>query len=291
METRRYVQHGRRSSSPQLTFATQKVVNLARIRDNQRRSRARRKDYLKELETKYRNCEQVGVSASTEIQAAAKGVVEENRRLRDLLKAYGVSDAEIDGASGRQGSIAADMLEAMVNTRQPCGPGDGCHPVPDPTHQMQPASYVPLQPMRQLSASQAPGPNLHPITTAPQYLSQLPSPASLPERKHSSDTVYSPIDQGPAVHPLHGYNIPANPPPGFSGGYGEHIMSQNIPRTDAQYDGLSSCQIAADTIRTFSPSAGYELEQQLGCRAPGEDCSVSNMRIFNVIDRYTAGSG
>jgi hypothetical protein len=49
----------------------------------------------------------VGVSASTEIQAAARGVVEENRRLRNLLKAYGVSDAEIDGTSGQQGPLAA----------------------------------------------------------------------------------------------------------------------------------------------------------------------------------------
>ncbi|KAF2083285.1 hypothetical protein K490DRAFT_18352, partial [Saccharata proteae CBS 121410] len=63
----------------------------ARIRDNQRRSRARRKEYLQELETKYRNCEQKGVEASAEIQAAAKRVLEENRRLRALLRQQGLS--------------------------------------------------------------------------------------------------------------------------------------------------------------------------------------------------------
>ncbi|KAF2838760.1 hypothetical protein M501DRAFT_907401, partial [Patellaria atrata CBS 101060] len=63
--------------------------HLARIRDNQRRSRARRKEYLQELEWKYRNCEQLGVEASAEIQLAARRVLEENKRLRALLKQKG----------------------------------------------------------------------------------------------------------------------------------------------------------------------------------------------------------
>ncbi|KAK5138895.1 hypothetical protein LTR04_004076, partial [Oleoguttula sp. CCFEE 6159] len=72
--------------------------NLARIRDNQRRSRARRKEYLQELENKYRHCEAVGVEASTEIQAAARRVLEENRRLRGLLRIKGVGENEIEMA-------------------------------------------------------------------------------------------------------------------------------------------------------------------------------------------------
>ena len=85
------------------------------------------------------------------------------------------------------------------------------------------------------------------------------------------------------------------------GAHPMHVGGHQIPTTvptashvDAQYNdysGQSSCQIAADTIRTFSPTAGYELEQELGCRALGEDCNVPNSRIFNVIDRYTVGAG
>ncbi|KAF1821778.1 uncharacterized protein K489DRAFT_299098, partial [Dissoconium aciculare CBS 342.82] len=63
----------------------------ARIRDNQRRSRARRKEYLQDLEVRFRNCEQLGVEASAEIQAAARRVVDENKRLRMLLKQRGLS--------------------------------------------------------------------------------------------------------------------------------------------------------------------------------------------------------
>ncbi|KAF1817137.1 hypothetical protein P152DRAFT_382253, partial [Eremomyces bilateralis CBS 781.70] len=63
----------------------------ARIRDNQRRSRARRKEYLQELEEKYRHCEQMGVEASAEIQAAARKVLDENKKLRAILQQRGLS--------------------------------------------------------------------------------------------------------------------------------------------------------------------------------------------------------
>ncbi len=45
-----------------------RTANLARIRDNQRRSRQRRKEYLTELEVKYRSCEQIGAEASAEVR-------------------------------------------------------------------------------------------------------------------------------------------------------------------------------------------------------------------------------
>ncbi|KAI4220361.1 MAG: hypothetical protein L6R36_007676 [Xanthoria steineri] len=57
--------------------------SATRIRDNQRRSRARRKEYILELEAKVRGYEQGGVTASAEIQAAARKVVAENEVLRE----------------------------------------------------------------------------------------------------------------------------------------------------------------------------------------------------------------
>jgi len=57
---------------------TKAKAHLDRVRDNQRRSRARRKEYLVELEDKFRQCEQLGVEASSEMQAAARAVLAEN---------------------------------------------------------------------------------------------------------------------------------------------------------------------------------------------------------------------
>lgn len=105
---------------------SQKSADLARVRDNQRRSRARRKEYLQELETKYWTCEQVGVGASAEIQAAARQVVNENKRLRALLMKYGISSREINGEGEETASSSVvENLEAMLGKRRACGSGSG----------------------------------------------------------------------------------------------------------------------------------------------------------------------
>lgn len=109
-----------------LPFPSQKSADLARVRDNQRRSRARRKEYLQELETKYWTCEQVGVGASAEIQAAARLVVNENKRLRALLMKYGISSREINGEGEETASSSVvENLEAMLGKRRACGGGGG----------------------------------------------------------------------------------------------------------------------------------------------------------------------
>ncbi|KIH89547.1 hypothetical protein SPBR_07441 [Sporothrix brasiliensis 5110] len=71
-------------------------ANLARIRDNQRRSRARRKEYQQELEQRVRAFEEQGVEASTEVQHAARRVADENKKLRRLLQQSGVSHAAVE---------------------------------------------------------------------------------------------------------------------------------------------------------------------------------------------------
>ncbi|KAK0512091.1 hypothetical protein JMJ35_005219 [Cladonia borealis] len=57
--------------------------NPARVRENQRRSRARRKEYLEELEARLRSYESLGVQASMDIQLSARAVLGENARLRE----------------------------------------------------------------------------------------------------------------------------------------------------------------------------------------------------------------
>lgn len=109
-------------------------ANLARIRDNQRRSRARRKEYLQELEAKLRQCELQGIEASAEIQLAARRVADENKKLRGLLIQNGIADESIeaflnaspsaDTMMGNQygGSTgpAVHLLEQLLQTRKSC---------------------------------------------------------------------------------------------------------------------------------------------------------------------------
>lgn len=120
------------------THISQEKANLARIRDNQRRSRARRKEYLQELEARLRQCELQGIEASAEIQVAARRVADENKKLRGLLAEHGVGAESIDAhlqsstttdlPSGYGGSSAAvQILEQLLQMRKSCC-ADGANP-------------------------------------------------------------------------------------------------------------------------------------------------------------------
>lgn len=108
-------------------------ANLARIRDNQRRSRARRREYVQDLEARLRRVELQGVEAAAEIQLAARRVAQENRRLRALLNRRGMGDdaiegllagGEVDGMGGGEAAAgrAVQRLEQLLVPRRPsCG--------------------------------------------------------------------------------------------------------------------------------------------------------------------------
>ncbi|KAH6680175.1 hypothetical protein B0J14DRAFT_259026 [Halenospora varia] len=109
----------------------QEKANLARIRDNQRRSRARRKEYLQHLEARLRQCELHGIEASSAIQVAARKVVDENKKLRSLLAQHGVGDDSVEAylqcslvsdasMEGRFGSCSDNVqeLEQLLQTRK-----------------------------------------------------------------------------------------------------------------------------------------------------------------------------
>lgn len=70
--------------------------SAVRIRDNQRRSRARHKEYVEGLQKKLQDHEKRGVEATLEMQQAARNVAVENSRLRILLGYHGVTSEDID---------------------------------------------------------------------------------------------------------------------------------------------------------------------------------------------------
>lgn len=68
----------------------------ARIRNNQRRSSARHREFVDGLKAKVREYERQGVQATLEMRQAARQVALENWRLRSLLASRGVTHEEID---------------------------------------------------------------------------------------------------------------------------------------------------------------------------------------------------
>lgn len=69
---------------------------LSRIRDNQRRSRARKREYIEDLEGRWKKCQDLGVQANVELQKAAQKVIEENILLRKILGELGLETAHVD---------------------------------------------------------------------------------------------------------------------------------------------------------------------------------------------------
>lgn len=77
--------------------------NSIRIRENQKRSRARRKDLIESLQKRVKEYELQGIKATQEMQVAARKVVrenarlgEENARLRALLEVKGVGREDVE---------------------------------------------------------------------------------------------------------------------------------------------------------------------------------------------------
>ncbi len=75
------------------------------MRDNKRRYRSRKKEYISDLERRLEEVRQEGVQATKEVQLSAQKVVKENARLRALLRHLGTGE---------------DVVEYWVN-------GDMCH--------------------------------------------------------------------------------------------------------------------------------------------------------------------
>lgn len=295
----------------------QKTANLARIRDNQRRSRARRKEYLQELEVKYRHCEQTGVAASAEIQAAARKVIDENRRLRQLLQAKGVPDAEVEHATSgsSQSTTAADNLETMLSERRPCSPEDasnggaGCGPRDCSsgcgTAQPLPSAKEGQRPLLPQPAQEG--------TPIPQHVSaessQYPSPVSssstgpfAPQPPPQNQPVFTMAE--PLLLPPAGMSQPQQVDFDWMNAFTEQQYWPTMPEQDPNTTGIPayqdqhqnyalpqpsdtcSCQVAAETIRTIKPEAGHEVETELGCWV-GEECQVSNEKVFGIMTRYS----
>ncbi|KAK3681378.1 hypothetical protein B0T22DRAFT_540249 [Podospora appendiculata] len=85
------------SMSHQKPQTSNSDTKTLRLTENKRRYRARRKEYISDLETKLAEARAQGVQATKEVQLAAQQVVLENGRLRGLLQLVGFTDAEIDG--------------------------------------------------------------------------------------------------------------------------------------------------------------------------------------------------
>lgn len=72
------------------------ATRTSRLTENKRRYRARQKEYVADLERRLAEARVQGINATTQVQLAARKVVAENGRIRELLRLAGFADEDID---------------------------------------------------------------------------------------------------------------------------------------------------------------------------------------------------
>lgn len=311
-------------SLPSFSCLSQEKANLARIRDNQRRSRARRKEYLQELEARLRQCELHGIEASAEIQLAARKVADENRKLRGLLALHGIGEDSIEAymhssPTGDQlntqiptSSAPVQNLQHLLQTRKPCcADMQTSHTVSTSGADSREASLTSVS-----TAQSSWDPSSLPFSSMQQTGKprQFMTPTSTSRSTTSSISFHSHhnVSQHQGLTPV---SAPRNPSPtsmakqtqmfsldprlsqSNNAQYMTHpgvpqqlqshggFQSPYIPTTPNSPNG-NSCVFAADMISNMSGVDSSSVRADLGC-PPGMDCELDNHIIFNVMDRYS----
>lgn len=256
-------QHPLSNSQTSSSSTSNPIPSAARIRANQRRSRARRKEYVLSLEHKLRKCEQAGVKASVDIQLAARGVAEENKRLRVENGRLREDGEELRGEIGllkeeneRLGGMLDGDGEGKEEEGCGCGGaevgGEGVgEGVPGGIEYAQSGSGSTSQPKDNLDLLV--GETTATTSSKGERITQ-PSPA-LPE---SLQTV------------------------SYSSQEDEMVLA----------DDTSSCEYAAHIITSMRADISTDdVRADLGCDGAIDKwgtCKVDNLRLFGAVDRYAA---
>src|SRR2546423_2210229 len=255
-----------------LTLSREQNEYSIRNREVQRRSRARRRAYIEDLEKRVRQYQRDGVQATAEVQAAARKVAEENYWLHTLLAKHGVSSAEIkehlENSKAVSRSLNLHAAEASARRVQPQDLFD---------YQSQ---QLPVQVARS---------SLNP--SAPTTLSGgndlgLPSPTSVGGPQEPQGTFFTVNSAQDDSSPLiHAGTETLDSSSSFEGPQEvttsccDHGQQATIPGPDE-----TSCEEAARIIASMRGQRDpKEVWPELGCCAT-KRCMVKNITIFQMVD-------
>lgn len=243
-----------------------------RNRENQRRSRARRKDYIQELEQRLRQYEIAGVKATAEVQGAARKVSEENICLRSLLGIYGVDNGRIEKFV-QTGDVSFVSREQWNH-----GP------------KMRPTVQLPDQEsalMRECAENMRTPPALETdvwTKVVQPPLNTMPATASAVSYDHIPSEIVEGMERTEAprrsdvsakTFSLLAPNTPDTP---RDQNYRDHIQSAGARDEIA-------CLAAAEIIAGMrGHDNAEEVWSELGCSS-SRKCMVKNMAIFQIMDQ------
>lgn len=242
-----------------------------RIRDNQRRARARQKELIDDLKSRTRDYETQGVVATAQVQEAARKVLLENRRLRALLMTKGVSTAEIEASVHGYGHEAS--FAAALPTTEPVDMIDT---------QSQAALSVQIQQPLKMCASD----------TTNQLVSTA-SPPAVPidvrfesARQASKNCTGSSSDTEPLGPGKEAEKDAAhgNPLPNFLEPVSDCYCPDIQPVPGQAQSSETECSIAANILAGFRGHGDTEQARaELGCPDTAR-CSITNVALLHALD-------
>ncbi|KAF6790719.1 hypothetical protein CSOJ01_14487 [Colletotrichum sojae] len=279
---------------------TDKSANAIRIRDNQRRSRARHKEFVDELQRKVQEYEKRGIEASVQMQRAARDVSIENARLKALLASRGVTADQVeaylrsfDDENTRIGSPAAPLpatLPPILSTPVVFEPSSAStHSLPPLQEHLGTARYDAESDGN--AAKRKYGDAMLPpvLTLTPTPDVQQASPldkltmlanASLnrvPQQESAPAPPPPPVSNAREVKPAGFYERTSQTPPRPAPAEPHH------PPAASPHE--MSCNAAA---RIIADMQGYGDERTarmaLGCRSQEDECFVKNTAVFRALD-------
>jgi hypothetical protein len=231
---------------------------------------------------KLRSYEQIGIGASSEIQCAARRVLDENRKLRALLLQRGVSESEV--VAGIGGISMAPKLNAMLDRRITTNMTTSTSsPVPSHTRAASIPRHMPSVPPisipqprpTALSCNDSPSPGSMASSMS------TPPPVSYPATFYTTSITPSSVEiKSEDVQ----YDYPYDQPYDSTWAYSSDYSYTADPAT---YYSASSCVDAANIIQTLRSDAGPELEVDLSCRTPDQHCYINNTAVFNMMHKYS----
>ena len=241
--------------------------SLALNRENQRRSRARQRELLDDLQNRVRDYERRDAQATLEMQRVARVVASENAALRGLLAAKGVAAEEVESHLEAVRHEDKTTTRTAVSSFTPVStPSSAASPVAIPSR---PVAFVHPQPQsRPQSQFQGCGPiresSNTPISVYPNVYSP-PTPTTAKSCTEESGCCPRP-QPPPQQQPQPQYQPP-----------------MQEPRSPDKIHCMEAATILAQ-IRGHSDISNARAS--LGC-ASNDNCMVRNTDLLNLMDEMT----
>ena len=273
-----------------LTLTVSKTWKLARVRENQRRCRSRKQEYVSDLEKRVTDCHISCSRADLEKEWRQRLEVE-NSKLRDLLHLVGVEKSLVD-AYVNETTPTAGATQSLRPIQPKLDAGDGRRGSSSIVTQQNAdvlQQTFPAQTHTDFVPYTASGPLM-----APAHKGDSPVNVRSDDTSATLSATYDPATKA-TLHGISGLTSPSlsKTEPLCCGPNSNTALQSTAPPTATD---TTLCSIAMSLIEQYNTtnSAVQEISDRLAPgftseARPGEGCRVQNQLLFHVLNDISSG--